>query len=711
VSGKQPSPWQDVAWSHDQVGEAVRALARAARLAPKALDVPRLVPPRGPLGSWLDDAIVRSAAWLDVEAEPVGAALADLDALVAGLAPALVLLGEDTLVAVLRTTRRHAVLLAPDGTVVTRPADALREAMLPQELRACDPVVDAMLERAGIAERRRERARRVALAERHAGARVGGVWILRRPPHAPFVAQLRAAGTLRDVALLALVHAAEMALFATSWGVLGAGALSGHFDRGWLAAWALLLLSMVPVRAAAARLEGRIAVGSGALLKRRLLAGALALDPDDVRADGAGRMLGRVVETEAVEQLAVDAGGTILFVTVDLLTAAVVLALGATPSLEVGLLVVFAAVAVLLARAVHRRRGVWTDARLALTHDMVERLVGHRTRIAQEPRETWHDEEDQGVRRALEASTRLDRITVGLAAALPRAWLVASLAAPLVALVGGARDSAAVAVTLGGALIAFRAFRRAASGANVLSGLVLAWSRVRTLFDAARAAQPAPSPRLVVGRRDRARGADEALVEARDVSFQYARRDAPALRGVSLRIEPGDHVLLLGDSGSGKSTLGALIAGLRRPKAGLLLLDGLDAGTLGLQAWRARVASAPQFHENHVLGGPFAFNLLMGRAWPPQPGDLELAEEICRELHLGPLLDRMPGGMLQTVGEVGWQLSHGERSRMFLARALLQDVDLVVLDESFAALDPETVARCVDAARKRAKALLVIAHP
>ena len=100
---------------------------------------------------------------------------------------------------------------------------------------------------------------------------------------------------------------------------------------------------------------------------------------------------------------------------------------------------------------------------------------------------------------------------------------------------------------------------------------------------------------------------------------------------------------------------------------------------------------SPQFHDNHVLMGTFAFNLLMGKRWPPTEGDLSEAEEICRKLGLGPLLDRMPSGMQQIVGETGWQLSHGERSRLYIARSIIQDANLLVLDESFAALDPETL--------------------
>ena len=178
-----------------------------------------------------------------------------------------------------------------------------------------------------------------------------------------------------------------------------------------------------------------------------------------------------------------------------------------------------------------------------------------------------------------------------------------------------------------------------------------------------------------------------------------------------MRIHAGDRLLLEGASGGGKSTLAALLSGLRVPESGLLLLGGLDRQTLGADGWRRRVVTAPQFHENHVLTETFAFNLLMGRRWPPQPADVEAAESICRELGLDDLLSRMPAGLLQLVGETGWQLSHGERSRLFIARALLQEADLVVLDESFAALDPETLRRCLNCVLKRAATLLVIAHP
>ena len=87
------------------------------------------------------------------------------------------------------------------------------------------------------------------------------------------------------------------------------------------------------------------------------------------------------------------------------------------------------------------------------------------------------------------------------------------------------------------------------------------------------------------------------------------------------------------------------------------------------------------------------------------------AWELCEELGLGPLLRRMPAGIHQMVGGSGWQLSHGERSRLFIARALLQQPEVVILDESFGALDPETMNRAVQCVLRRVETVVVGAHP
>jgi len=203
---------------------------------------------------------------------------------------------------------------------------------------------------------------------------------------------------------------------------------------------------------------------------------------------------------------------------------------------------------------------------------------------------------------------------------------------------------------------------------------VIAWTQVAPLFHAATRPEARGSPTfaLALGPDGRPSGDNQAVLEAHDLVFRYRDRSGPVLQGVSLRVYAGERLLLEGPSGGGKSPLASLLIGLRLPESGLLLLEGLDRPTLGSEGWRRRVAAAPQFHENYVLTETFAFNLLMGRRWPPQPADLQEAEALCCDLGLGDLLQRMPAGLLQMVGETGWQLSHGERSRLYIARALLQ---------------------------------------
>jgi ATP-binding cassette subfamily B protein len=295
---------------------------------------------------------------------------------------------------------------------------------------------------------------------------------------------------------------------------------------------------------------------------------------------------------------------------------------------------------------------------------------------------------------------------------LPRGWLLLSLCALAIPFVRGTASAASLAVTLGGSLFAWWSFWKMVRGLTDLADAAVAWRQVAPIFHAAaRRERVAPGAALLAAAPPSKDSGEKVVVEAHDLVFRYGQRADPALAGCTLTVKAGERLLLEGPSGGGKSTLGSVLSGLRIPQSGLLLLEGLDRHSLGLDGWRRRAVAAPQFQENHVLTDTFAFNLLMGREWPPRPGDFEEAEAVCRELGLGEVLDRMPAGLLQMVGESGWQLSHGEKSRLYIARALLQRAELIVLDESFAALDPESLRRALGCVLERARTLLVIAHP
>jgi ATP-binding cassette subfamily B protein len=419
------------------------------------------------------------------------------------------------------------------------------------------------------------------------------------------------------------------------------------------------------------------------------------------------------MESEAVESLALTGGLTALVACIELLFATSILAVGMSGWIHCVLLIAWIGLTTSFASTYWRERARWTEARLAMTNDLVERMVGHRTRLAQQAPERWQMGEDEAADHYHELSRQTDRRAVRLLALVPRGWLVLGLVGLVPGFLSAEVAVTAMALSLGGILLAYRALLKLATGLTHLMGAAISWRQVELLFHAAARPQPTAVPDYAVIRPDNRSKSDcdGPLLEARDIAFRYPGRAAAVLQECSLRIGRTDRILLEGASGGGKSTLASMLASLRVPESGLLLLHGLDRHTLGADGWRRRVASAPQFHENHVLTGPFAFNLLMGRRWPPQPKDLEEAEVICKELGLEPLLCRMPAGLLQIVGETGWQLSHGEKSRLYIARALLQDADLVILDESFASLDPPNLRRALECVLEQSRALLVIAHP
>jgi ATP-binding cassette, subfamily B, bacterial len=523
-------------------------------------------------------------------------------------------------------------------------------------------------------------------------------------PDIPFRKQLRAAGLFWRLSGLVSSRILETGLLLASWVFIGYGALNGRLDVGWLAAWALCLATTVPLRLTGRWLEGVIAAGAGALLRQRLLAGAIRMDADAMRRKGAGELMAEILESEATEQLASGGGFESVLAALELMVAPVAFLWGAARAPEIGVLALWCVLVIVLCVAHSRRRSAWTRLRLRLTHRLVENMSAHRTRLVQQQPAHWHRDEDRELQQYAEASERLDPSTAVLEAAVARGYAIAGLAALAPSFFGGTATHAQEAITLGAILLAASALERLAFGIPRGAAAWIAGRMMKPIFDAG---SRSPEGRIAAD----VPPALHNVLQVREVFFTHQGRPEPVLRNCSVSIKRGDLLLLEGDSGSGKSTLAALVAGLRKPSSGVILTGGLDRQTLGEEAWRRRIAAAPQYHENHILSASFAFNLLLGRPYPHTLADVQEARKLCMELGLGPLLERMPAGMEQIVGETGWQLSQGERSRVFLARALLQGSEMVILDESLAALDPENLQRCLECVMRRAVTLLVVAHP
>ena len=699
-----------LAWPLAELGRAVDLLTRASGLRTDS-GAPLPAPPsrtesRDALAAWMKQVCRR----LDVEAEPMEIPYNGVERTVNHAGPAIVMLpraDRATFLAILAVGRRRAVVLGCDGrrhrVRVSDVASRLR-----RDFEApIAPRVRALVAAAGIPTDRHAAAALAIMRDRFGPAPVSHGWLLRLPPGAPFRHHLRQAIVTRHVVIFSVAYVMQTCASVTAWFIVGRAALEGRFDAGMVFAWTFLLLMLAPLGLVAAWSQGVFAVGAGGLLKLRLLFGALRLEPDETRHQGIGQHLARVIESETVESLALAGVFYALATAVELLLASAIF-IAASLVVHLLLLVITIAITALLGWRSFERRRRWTETRLEMTNDLVERMVGHRTRLAQEPSSHRHTDEDRLLEGYLTRSAQMDR-TDRAVLAIPRTWLIAAVLGLAPSFLATPSSSTTLAVGLGAILLAYGALARLTSTLSYAASAIIGWKQLEPLAAAATRPEEVGCVDVAAPALSKAPRSG-ALLTAQDLAFRFPDRAEPAIKGCSFEIRHGERIHLSGPSGSGKSTLVSLLTGLRTPGSGVLLLDGLDRATLGAETWRQRVVAAPQFHENHVFGESLAFNLLMGRGWPPRTEDLELAEDVCRRLGLGDLLDRMPGGLFQRVGETGWQLSHGERSRMFIARALLQNADLVLLDESFAELDPESLRDCLTQAAALSNTLLVVAH-
>lgn len=198
----------------------------------------------------------------------------------------------------------------------------------------------------------------------------------------------------------------------------------------------------------------------------------------------------------------------------------------------------------------------------------------------------------------------------------------------------------------------------------------------------------------------------DGSVDLRDVRFRYAPSAPEVLRGVNLHIAEGSMLALVGASGSGKSTLAALIARFFDVTAGSVLVGGVDVRQMGSEQLAGQISQI--FQNTYLFQGSIADNIRIGK---PDASDDEILQA-ARLAGVTEIIERLPQGLDTPVGEGGMRLSGGERQRISIARALLKDAPILLVDEATAALDAENQAAIAEAlARLRGRrTLIVIAH-
>jgi ATP-binding cassette, subfamily B, multidrug efflux pump len=241
---------------------------------------------------------------------------------------------------------------------------------------------------------------------------------------------------------------------------------------------------------------------------------------------------------------------------------------------------------------------------------------------------------------------------------------------------------------------------------NILQRGMASWKRMLEVLDAAsdiddRAVSPA-------GRAVIIRGA----IELRDLTFSYPGSSTPALDHVSLRIEAGETAAFIGATGSGKSTLISLLPRLHEPPAGTVFLDGVDVREIPVASLRAAIGFVPQ--EPFLFSDSIAENIAFGvqaepRATETLDGRIRAAAAIAR---LDKDVEAFPKGYDTLVGERGITLSGGQKQRTAIARALMVDPRLLILDDALSAVDTyteeEILARLRGVMRQRTS--LIVSH-
>lgn len=432
---------------------------------------------------------------------------------------------------------------------------------------------------------------------------------------------------------------------------------------------------------------------------------ALPLAPLGLGRFRVGELMARLMaDIEAVDGLLVRAIGPLLAV-LALCALATAVAAFALPSAGLVLLAALGLIGALApwlaAHSVEALEGERAAARTRLRAAVQEGIEGQQDLAAMDATSAWLQALDARSRDVAQwEDLRKQRLALAtLAHALVTALALPAMLWVLLSAVHAGRLGAAAAGGL---------FFMTVAVLDACNAIAPAWQSWRAAATAARRLEdvvdrPATSAASLAGAR--APASTGALV-LHEVVFAWPGTSRRVLDGASLRVETGERVLVSGDSGEGKSSLLALVLGLCAPQAGQVTFAGDDLRMLDPAHWHARIAWLPQ--DAPVFSGSVRENLRLG---DPDADDARLWDALAR-VKLDARFRDTDEGLDTWVGENGTTLSAGQARRLALARALLRDAPLLLLDEPTEGLDQDTADALMRdlAAASAGRSVLVISH-
>ena len=696
--------WQALDWHQSLPTSALTPLVQASMIEPEEFEVAFDGVRKSTRFAAVD--IERAAAELGVMATANVLTLSDLDSFSPRLLPALLVIGQGEFVLSIKRRNRHEVVLCDvNGGEVKMPASSLNQFLLQQTT----PVPHELSKMLGQWEMPALTETQIcnewqmqnrALAEEMPLT----LWTIAPAANAPLLLlaqkahlHLHLTGAIFAALAIELLHYGL-------WLALGQAVLAESRPGFWYGVAILTLLGQLPLLMVRQWARDQFEINFGEMWKKRLFQAGIRLSGQRLRELGNGRFLTWYIESTQLEQ----AGAILPRVVANLAEIVIAISLlslgpaGFLPGLLLLIWMLLSGVIFYISINVQRKMRQHFSL---LNEQFLEQLDGHETHLIQQA-EPDHALEDLLMSEYISYARQSERYSVLLGTVMPYGWLLIGFFMVVWQIFLPSISDLQIGVVILAAVFAFNSLQALGIDIGDLAEAIASWELIKELDVAVH-----QEPTLGRDGEPEAKEQGDLLLSARQLHFRYPTQQQPLLTGCDLDIYIGDRILLEGPSGGGKSTLTALLSGLHQQQKGVVLLDGLDQRTWGQRSWQQRVTMVPQFHENHVFDATLAFNLLMGRQWPPTKDDLRLAEEICRHLNLGYLIDNLPDGLDTHVGSHGWRLSQGEQSRLFLARALLQQADLLILDETFASLDPENMKISLETVLDRAKSLLVIAHP